>query len=91
MKRGIKKLLIKQIALTQTCFSKNPELVGCGDPGVPVHGYKIGENYWAGEMVAFACDAGYHLEGPTNRLCLENGHWSNVVPTCKRGKLNSIY
>ena len=60
------------------------ELVGCGDPGVPVHGYKIGENYWAGEMVTFACDTGYHLEGPTNRLCLENGNWSNVVPTCKK-------
>ena len=71
-------------------FSKIPELVGCGDPGVPVYGYKIGENYWAGEMVTFACDAGYHLEGPTNRLCLENGNWSNVVPACKRGKLNSI-
>ena len=60
-----------------------PELVGCGDPGIPVYGYKIGENYGAGEMVAFACDAGYHLEGPTNRLCLENGNWSNVVPACK--------
>ena len=71
-------------------FLKIPELVGCGDPGVPVHGYKVGENYWAGEMVTFACDAGYHLVGPTNRLCLANGNWSNVVPTCKRGKLNSI-
>ena len=72
-------------------FSKIPELVGCGGPDVPVHGYKIGKNYWAGEMVTFACDAGYHLEGPTNRLCLENGNWSNVAPTCKRGKLNSIF
>ena len=35
-------------------------------------------------MVTFACDAGYYLEGPTNRLCLENGNWSNVVPTCKK-------
>ena len=65
-------------------FTKIEELVGCGDPGVPVHGYKIGDNYWAGEMVTFACDTGYHLEGPTNRLCLENGNWSNVVPTCKK-------
>ena len=64
--------------------SKFPELVGCGEPHVPMNGYKVGENYWAGEMVIFACDTGYHLEGPTNRLCLENGSWSNVVPTCKK-------
>ena len=69
------------------------ELVGCGDPGVPVKGHKVGEKYWAGELVTFACDAGYHLEGPTNRLCLENGNWSNVVPTCKNEETanNTIY
>lgn len=49
---------------------------------MPVHGYKIGENYWAGQMVKFTCDTGYHLEGPTNRMCLKNGNWSNVVPKC---------
>ena len=27
------------------------ELVGCGDPGMPVHGYKTGANYWAGQML----------------------------------------
>ena len=59
------------------------ELVGCGDPGVPVHGYKLGKNYWAGQLVTIACDTGYHLEGPTNRLCLHNGNWSEVMPTCK--------
>ncbi|XP_068736238.1 uncharacterized protein [Montipora capricornis] len=77
------------------CFFKNydngsaettttAELVGCGDPGVPVHGYKLGKNYWAGQLVTFACDTGYHLEGPTNRLCLHNGNWSEVMPTCQR-------
>ena len=44
------------------------ELVGCGKPDVPVNGYKIGDNYWAGQLVIFACDSGYHLEGPSNRL-----------------------
>lgn len=78
-----------------TCFFKNynngtaetstiAELVGCGDPGKPVHGYKTGANYWAGQMVTFTCDTGYHLEGPTNRLCQENGNWSDVAPTCHR-------
>ena len=64
------------------------ELVGCGDPGVPVHGYKTGENYWAGQMVTFTCDTGYHLEGPTNRLCLEGGNWSDVMPTCECSYIN---
>lgn len=62
------------------------ELVGCGDPGLPVHGYKTGANYWAGQMVTFTCDTGYHLEGPTNRLCQENGNWSDVAPTCDKMK-----
>ena len=66
------------------------ELVGCGDPGVPVHGYKTGENYWAGQMVTFTCDTGYHLEGPTNRLCLEGGNWSDVMPTCECSYSNSF-
>ena len=59
------------------------ELVRCRDPGVPVHGYKIGEHYWVGQMDTFACDAGYHLEGPMNRMCMENGNWNDVTPTCK--------
>ena len=62
------------------------ELVGCGDPGMPMHGYKTGANYWAGQMVTFTCDTGYHLEGPTNRLCQENGNWSDVAPTCDKMK-----
>ena len=66
------------------------ELVGCGDPGVPVHGYKTGENYWAGQMVTFTCDTGYHLEGPTIRLCLEGGNWSDVMPTCECSYSNSF-
>lgn len=66
------------------------ELVGCGDPGVPVHGYKTGENYWAGQMVTFTCDTGYHLEGPTNRLCLEGGNWSDVMPKCECSYSNSF-
>lgn len=82
--QGVYKCFFKNYENGTAEIATTAELVGCGDPGVPVHGYKIGENYWAGELVTFACDAGYHLEGPTNRLCLENGNWSNVVPTCYR-------
>ncbi|KAL9961572.1 hypothetical protein ACROYT_G030534 [Oculina patagonica] len=80
--QGVYKCFFKNYENGTAEIATTAELVGCGDPGVPVHGYKIGENYWAGEMVTFACDTGYQLEGPTTRLCLENGNWSNVVPTC---------
>ena len=61
----------------------------CGDPGCPVHGSKTGNNYKAGETVTFTCDAGYHLEGSTTLLCLENGNWDNTIPKCK--KRNSAF
>ena len=52
-----------------------------------MNGYKIGDNYWAGQLVIFACDSGYHLEGPSNRLCLQDGNWSDTTPTCETFKL----
>lgn len=80
--QGVYKCFFKNFDNGTAEITTTVELVGCGEPHVPMNGYKVGENYWAGELVTFACDAGYHLEGPTNRLCLENGNWSNVVPTC---------
>ena len=59
------------------------ELVGCGDPGSPANGHKIGTEFWSGKVVMFACDPGYHLEGPSSRLCLAQGNWSDTMPTCK--------
>ncbi|XP_031570032.1 uncharacterized protein LOC116304430 [Actinia tenebrosa] len=60
------------------------ELALCGDPGTPEHGYRTGKENWAGKMVIYACDPGYHLDGPSNRLCLSSGNWSNYLPTCYR-------
>jgi len=82
--QGVYKCFFKNYDNGTAEISTTAELVKCGDPSVPVNGYKIGEHYWAGQMVTFACDAGYHLEGPTKRLCLENGNWSDVTPTCHR-------
>ena len=59
----------------------------CGDPGVPVHGSKTGDNYTAGEMITFTCDTGYHLEGPAKLLCLKSGTWNNSLPRCKKRDL----
>ncbi|XP_020892058.2 CUB and sushi domain-containing protein 1 isoform X2 [Exaiptasia diaphana] len=77
------------------CFFRNYEngtaettiqvsLMSCGDPGKPLNGYRTGNKFWAGNMVFYTCDPGYYLVGPSNRLCLENGAWSNSMPSCLR-------
>ncbi|XP_028518807.1 uncharacterized protein LOC110251682 [Exaiptasia diaphana] len=75
------------------CFFRNYEngtaettiqvsLMSCGDPGKPLNGYRTGNEFWAGNMVVYTCDPGYYLVGPSNRLCLENGAWSDSIPSC---------
>ena len=38
-----------------------------------------------GEFISFSCNRGYWLNGPSERLCLNNGSWTGVQPTCKFG------
>ena len=38
-----------------------------------------------GEFISFSCNRGYWLNGPSERLCLNNGSWTGVQPTCKSG------
>lgn len=58
-------------------------LVNCGDTGFPMNGKKLGSGYWTGESVAFICNPGYRLFGPTTRVCLPSGNWSDIQPSCK--------
>ena len=59
-------------------------LVNCGDPGSPVNGKKLGSRSWTGESVSFICHPGYHLIGPSTRMCLPSGSWSGIQPSCER-------
>ncbi|KXJ15217.1 Sushi, von Willebrand factor type A, EGF and pentraxin domain-containing protein 1 [Exaiptasia diaphana] len=60
--------------------------MSCGDPGKPLNfGYRTGNEFWAGNMVFYTCDPGYYLLGASNRLCLENGAWSNSIPSYSKG------
>lgn len=36
-----------------------------------------------GAAVLYECDANYKLDGPSRRLCLEDGTWGHESPTCK--------
>ncbi|XP_020896631.1 uncharacterized protein LOC110235508 [Exaiptasia diaphana] len=64
--------------------------MSCGDPGKPLNGYRTGNEFWAGNMVFYTCDPGYYLVGPSNRLCLENGAWSDLIPSCYKRHYSNI-
>ncbi|KAL9953970.1 hypothetical protein ACROYT_G041454 [Oculina patagonica] len=63
--------------------STNLGLVNCGNPGSPSEGQMIGSRFWTGEAVSFVCNPGYHLIGPSSRLCLPSGNWSGIQPECR--------
>lgn len=54
----------------------------CGDPGVPVHGIRLGEEFTVGSVVRFSCEPGYVLRGSPERTCLANGTWLGTQPEC---------
>ncbi|XP_052388948.1 CUB and sushi domain-containing protein 2-like [Carassius gibelio] len=54
----------------------------CGDPGVPVHGIRLGEEFFVGSIVRFSCEPGYVLKGSSERTCLANGSWVGIQPEC---------
>uniref|UniRef100_A0A8C5CBQ3 CUB and Sushi multiple domains 2 n=1 Tax=Gadus morhua TaxID=8049 RepID=A0A8C5CBQ3_GADMO len=54
----------------------------CGDPGVPFHGIRLGEEFRPGSLVRFSCEPGYVLRGSQERTCLANGSWVGTQPEC---------
>uniref|UniRef100_A0A672MWW3 CUB and Sushi multiple domains 2 n=1 Tax=Sinocyclocheilus grahami TaxID=75366 RepID=A0A672MWW3_SINGR len=57
----------------------------CGDPGVPVHGIRLGEKFSVGSIVRFSCEPGYILKGSSERTCLANGSWVGIQPEFCKG------
>ncbi|TSN48501.1 CUB and sushi domain-containing protein 1 [Bagarius yarrelli] len=55
----------------------------CGDPGVPPHGSRLGEEFRVRSLLRFTCEAGYILMGSSERSCLQNGSWSGTQPVCE--------
>ncbi|KAJ8268254.1 hypothetical protein COCON_G00134260 [Conger conger] len=54
----------------------------CGDPGVPVHGIRLGEEFSVNSVVRFSCEPGYMLKGSSERSCLANSTWMGTQPEC---------
>ena len=55
----------------------------CGDPGLPPHGNRLGEEFRLKSLLRFSCEAGHMLVGSSERTCLQNGSWSGVQPVCE--------
>ncbi|MBN3320802.1 CSMD1 protein, partial [Atractosteus spatula] len=55
----------------------------CGDPGIPPHGSRLGDEFRTRSLLRFTCEAGYTLIGSAERTCLPNGSWSGAHPVCE--------
>ena len=54
----------------------------CPDPGIPVHGRRLGDDFRDGHKVTFECDNNYDLFGNSTVQCT-GGVWSDGRPECK--------
>ena len=57
--------------------------INCSDPGVPLNGHRIGENFTFSSSVMYMCSTGYNLIGHSALTCKGNGSWDGPVPTCE--------
>ncbi|XP_072466207.1 CUB and sushi domain-containing protein 2 isoform X2 [Notamacropus eugenii] len=55
----------------------------CGDPGIPPHGIRLGDEFVIGSLMRFSCEPGYVLRGSSERTCHVNGSWSGTQPECE--------
>ncbi|XP_039287385.1 sushi, von Willebrand factor type A, EGF and pentraxin domain-containing protein 1-like [Nilaparvata lugens] len=55
----------------------------CGFPGYFPHGKIIGNSFFFKDEITYECFAGFKLVGAKKRICLENGTWSEISPTCQ--------
>ncbi|XP_072107222.1 CUB and sushi domain-containing protein 1a [Mobula birostris] len=55
----------------------------CGDPGIPVHGSRLGDEFKIRSLLRFNCEAGYILRGSSERSCKPDGSWSGIQPVCE--------
>ncbi|CAI9552716.1 unnamed protein product, partial [Staurois parvus] len=56
--------------------------VSCGQPPAVINSQVLGKDYSYGKDVEYKCHEGYLLKGDKKRTCLENGHWSGIMPSC---------
>uniref|UniRef100_A0A3B5L4N1 C3/C5 convertase n=1 Tax=Xiphophorus couchianus TaxID=32473 RepID=A0A3B5L4N1_9TELE len=55
----------------------------CRDPGIPPGAKRSGDRFQIEDKVTYRCQAGMHLLGSAERVCLENKEWSGSSPWCQ--------
>ncbi|MBZ3876498.1 CUB and sushi domain-containing protein 1 [Sciurus carolinensis] len=55
---------------------------GCGDPGVPAYGKRLGSSFLHGDTLTFECQAAFELVGERVITCQQNNQWSGNKPSC---------
>ncbi|XP_077486808.1 sushi, von Willebrand factor type A, EGF and pentraxin domain-containing protein 1-like [Amblyomma americanum] len=81
--------------LSATCRSGNwfppvpiCENILCGTLAPPRDGWMTSDNSTAfGAVKRFGCFRGYHLVGPDERRCSEDGQWDGTPPRCEPSEL----
>lgn len=58
--------------------------VSCGKPSAIDNGIVKGRDYTLNNVIRYACNSGYELEGSEERVCRETGKWQNDAPTCNK-------
>lgn len=54
----------------------------CGDPGTPLNGIRIGNDFRIGATVYYECSEGFRLDGSGSRQCQVSGTWTDTLPQC---------
>ncbi|XP_074527811.1 complement factor B-like [Halichoeres trimaculatus] len=54
----------------------------CADPGIPAGASRDGNIFGIDDKVKYSCKGDLFLVGSSERVCLENGEWTGIEPTC---------
>ncbi|TSK20132.1 CUB and sushi domain-containing protein 3 [Bagarius yarrelli] len=54
----------------------------CGDPGIPLYGFREGGGFSNGDVLRFECQFGFELIGERTISCQNNNQWSANIPIC---------
>ncbi|KAK3515420.1 hypothetical protein QTP70_018872 [Hemibagrus guttatus] len=54
----------------------------CGDPGIPLYGFREGAGFSNGDVLRFECQFGFELIGERTISCQNNNQWSANIPIC---------
>uniref|UniRef100_A0ABM5FRU3 Sushi, von Willebrand factor type A, EGF and pentraxin domain-containing protein 1 isoform X2 n=1 Tax=Pogona vitticeps TaxID=103695 RepID=A0ABM5FRU3_9SAUR len=58
------------------------ERISCGVPPPLENGFHSAEDYFAGSTLTYQCNSGYYLLGDSRMVCMDNGSWNVISPSC---------